>query len=199
MDKKNIGIDEVGRGALAGPVSIGAFCVFKDKEKSFKDKIDSFHITLHDSKKLSKKQREEWYAFLCELQKEKLCDFCVAHVSSKTIDKEGIVFALNKGIFLSLLKLSPEKDSTILLDGSLYAPKEYTDQKTIIKGDETEYVISCASIVAKVIRDRFMNKQSLIYKEYGFEKHVGYGTKAHYEVIHKHGPTPIHRKTFLHI
>jgi len=84
-----------------------------------------------------------------------------------------------------------------LLDGGLHAPKEYTNQETIIKGDEKEMIISMASVAAKVVRDREMVEMAQKYPEYGLEKHKGYGTKAHYENIRKNGISPIHRVTFL--
>lgn len=193
-----IGIDEVGRGALAGPVSVGGFLVYKKTEDLLLKKIDIFSTALRDSKKLSSKQRQEWYQFLLSLKKEKLCDFCVAHISPETIDKKGISYALKKAVEMVLNKLAPTPNKiTVLLDGSLYAPKSYIHQKTIIKGDELEKTISCASIIAKVTRDQLMKKESEKYKNYGFENHVGYGTKAHYEAIGKYGIVEIHRKTFL--
>jgi ribonuclease HII len=92
------------------------------------------------------------------------------------------------------------QDSSLLniyLDGGLKAPSEYKNQKTVIKGDELHPVISCASIVAKVSRDRLMDDYTKEYPEYGFENHAGYGTKAHYDAIKKHGVTVLHRKSFL--
>jgi ribonuclease HII len=86
----------------------------------------------------------------------------------------------------------------VYLDGGLHAPVEYIHQETIIRGDELHPVISMASIMAKVSRDRIMTKFALEYPEYGFENHSGYGTKAHYEAIKKHGQTPIHRKSFMY-
>jgi ribonuclease HII len=85
----------------------------------------------------------------------------------------------------------------LFLDGGLKAPKEYVNQQTIIKGDELHPVISCASIIAKVSRDNLMTKYGEEFPEYGFEKHAGYGTKAHYEAIKKHGMIALHRKSFL--
>lgn len=88
-------------------------------------------------------------------------------------------------------------DTTVLLDGGLKAPDEYKDQKTIIKGDEKEVCIALASIIAKVIRDRYMVKIAQKYPKYGFEEHKGYGTKKHYEAIQKSGISPLHRLCFL--
>jgi ribonuclease HII len=217
-----IGIDEVGRGPIAGPVAVCAF-LLKD-EKILENQKDKNLPKLKDSKKLSKKQRELWFEYLKKQKEEGNCDYFVSFVSSENIDKFGIAKCIQKALDKSLMKItSPENLFTrssdeggrvarpsqkdiqdqfssfhIFLDGGLHAPKEYENQETIIKGDELYPVISCASIIAKVTRDRIMAKYGKEYPEYGFEKHSGYGTKAHYEAIKKHGRTPIHRKTFIH-
>lgn len=193
-----IGIDEVGRGALAGPVSVGGFLIYKKTENIFNQKVKEFVVPLRDSKKLSKVQRDKWNSFLYELRKEKLCDFCVAHVSAETIDEKGISFALSKGVSMVLKKLTENKGSiAVLLDGGLKAPSIYKNQKTIIKGDETEYAISFASIIAKVSRDTLVSKYDSTYPQYGFSSHVGYGTPFHIEAIKKEGSSDVHRKSFL--
>ncbi len=224
-----IGIDEVGRGPIAGPVAV---CVFICKPDFF-DTLPTSPTggklpKLRDSKKLSAKQRDEWFVYLQKCKKEGKCDFQVSYVSSENIDKFGIVKCIQKALETSLSKVvaSVHKNFpalpslrglrhgenfhkptslqnanfdffSIFLDGGLKAPKEYVNQQTIIKGDELYPVISCASIVAKVSRDRVMKKYALEYPDYGFENHVGYGTKAHYLAIKKNGTTAIHRKTFL--
>lgn len=226
--KYKIGIDEVGRGPIAGPVCV---CSFLVKEESFLEFCtsptgaelgDKKLPKLRDSKKLSKKQREEWFEFLYEAKKNNLCDFAISFVSSENIDNFGIVKCIQKALDESLCKVtSPDilflksrglgdgsrcqtskkeyqASFNIFLDGGLYAPKEFIYQKTIIKGDELHPIISLASIVAKVSRDKIMEKYGKDYPEYGFEKHSGYGTKKHYEAIKKHGQTPIHRKSFIH-
>ncbi len=226
-DKKyKIGIDEVGRGPIAGPVAVCAFLVKDDKflfsctDENFikENKLSK----LRDSKKLSRKQREEWSLFLHEAKKNNLCDFVVSFVSPENIDKFGIAKCIQKALDESLKKITSQEmllmrssyegdgsgarpslkaftaSFNVLLDGGLHAPKEYINQETFIKGDELHPVISLASIVAKVSRDRVMEKFAKEYPEYIFEKHVGYGTKAHYEAIRKYGQTPIHRKTFIH-
>ena len=242
MDKthKNIkyivGIDEVGRGPIAGPVAVCAFMAKDDDFLLFCSNVDYLKEKklpkLKDSKKLSKKQREEWFEYLKVAKAEGFCDYSVSFVSSENIDKFGIAKCIQKALNKSLEKVvshnsfnkvasqqfpnfprfTPEGpyadenfgipvslDSlSIFLDGGLHASKEYINQETIIKGDELHPVISMASIMAKVSRDRIMEKYAKVYPEYGFEKHVGYGTKAHYEAIKKHGQTPIHRKTFIH-
>ncbi|MEI6400241.1 MAG: ribonuclease HII [bacterium] len=192
-----IGIDEVGRGPVAGPVTVCAF-VFLDEKLAKKKNLHNSK----DSKKLTEKKRNEWFVQIRQWQKEGKCDFVVTSVSAQMIDKIGIVPSIQKALNMSLKKLVPRScqlEPHILLDGGLKAPKEYAHQKTIIKGDEKESVIAMASIVAKVTRDGYMRKMATKYPEYGFEKHVGYGTKAHYEAIKKYGMTPLHRRTFLRI
>lgn len=197
MDKslKNVryivGIDEVGRGPIAGPVAV---CSFKC-EPSFFDSI-LIDTPLRDSKKLTKNQREKWFKYLKEEKTKGNCDFSVSMVSAEWIDKVGIVRAIQKALDKSLEKIA-SSNLAVYLDGGLKAPKEYINQQTIIKGDELHAVISCASIIAKVSRDSLMSKYAKEYLEYGFENHVGYGTKAHYEAIKKYGLTVLHRRTFL--
>ena len=185
-----VGIDEVGRGPIAGPVAVGVFLMDKKHQKLLKG--------IKDSKALGKKGREIWHKKILELKKQKIVDFKVSYVSSEIIDKKGIAysirFAMQKS--LSSLKISPQKVS-VLLDGSLYAPMEYKYQKTIIKGDEKEIVIAAASVVAKISRDALMEKLAKKYPKYPFEKHKGYGTKAHYSRVKKHGFSKIHRRSFL--
>ena len=173
-----------------------AVCSFKCKPDFF-DSI-SLHTPLRDSKKLSKKQREEWFVYLKQEKEKGNCDFAVSMVSAEWIDKVGIVRAITKALNASLVKIVDERDEvSVYLDGGLKAPEQFKHQQTIIKGDVLHPVISCASIVAKVTRDKLMYDYAKEYSEYGFENHVGYGTKAHYEAIKKHGVTVLHRKTFL--
>ncbi len=188
-----VGIDEVGRGPIAGPVAV---CSFKCKPDFF-DSI-SLNTPLRDSKKLSKNQREEWFVYLQQEKEKGNCDFAVSMVSAEWIDKVGIVRVITKALNASLVKIVDERDEvSVYLDGGLKAPEQFKHQQTIIKGDVLHPVISCASIVAKVTRDKLMYDYAKEYSEYGFENHVGYGTKAHYEAIKKHGVTVLHRKTFL--
>lgn len=207
-----IGIDEVGRGPIAGPVAV---CTFLIKDNKFielaigkaygkNDKEENKLPKLRDSKKLSKKQREIWYEFLKSEKEKGNCDFAVSFVSSENIDKFGIAKCIRKALDESLKKVvsfssKPGLDEfKVFLDGGLHAPKEFVNQETIIKGDELQPVISLASIVAKVSRDKVMENFAKKYPEYGFDKHMGYGTKAHYDAIKKYGQTPIHRKSFIH-
>ncbi len=197
-----IGIDEVGRGPLAGPVAVCSF-IIKD-DSLLKNQEEKKLPKLKDSKKLSSKQREIWFEYLKKSKAEDLCDYSVSFVSGEFIDKFGINKCIQKALNESLLKVtSPEmlferSSLFIFLDGGLHAKAEYLNQETIIRGDELHPVISMASIMAKVSRDRIMIKYAKDYPEYGFERHMGYGTKAHYEAIKTYGQTLIHRKTFIH-
>lgn len=194
MVKDIIGIDEVGRGPIAGPVAVCSFRCGPD----FFTTIIEIKTPLRDSKKLSKKQREEWFVYLQQCKKDGLCDYAVSFVSPENIDRFGIAPSIKKALKVSLEKIAPDaNDVLVYLDGGLKAPEQFTHQETIIKGDELHPVISCASIIAKVSRDRVMTMHAKDYPDYGFENHSGYGTKAHYEAIKKHGMTVLHRKTFL--
>ncbi len=190
-----VGIDEVGRGPIAGPVAVGAVSVKSDiLAKNGKKMLKG----IKDSKKLTEKQREKWFAKMEEWAKEGKIGFAVSFENSKTIDRIGISKSIKRAIEKSLKKLKlPPKKSKVLLDGSLKAPKEYKNQKTIIRGDEKIPIISLASIAAKVLRDRMMVKLGKKYPQYGFERHKGYGTKNHYENLEKYGLFYPHRKSFL--
>lgn len=192
-----IGIDEAGRGPLAGPVSVGAVLFSYDEYEKFKKESEDT-LAGKDSKKLTEKKREEWFKNIEEKKQADSLNFSVAFSSSNIIDNKGIVPAINIAIkkIFSEFRIEPEQ-CLVLLDGNLKAPHEFKNQKTIIKGDEKEPVISLASIVAKVSRDRYIVDLSKKYPEYGFERHKGYGTKAHYEMIKKHGLCNIHRRSFL--
>lgn len=185
-----VGVDEAGRGPLAGPVSVGVVSI------PIKTKLLFEGLT--DSKKLSEKKREEWFQKIQEWNREGKLQYAVSLVSSSIIDKKGIVFAINLGMSRCVRKLGINpKQTLVLLDGSLHAPKEFLHQRTIIKGDEKISVISLASIVAKVTRDRYMVKLAMKYPEYAFDVHKGYGTLIHRMAIKKSGISKIHRKTFL--
>jgi ribonuclease HII len=188
--KYSLGIDEAGRGPLAGPVAVGAVRV----GKSFDKKIFK---GIKDSKKLSPQKREEWFLRAEDLQKAGTLDWAVALVSEKVIDKQGIAPAIRLGMKRCLQKLSANTNDHIFLDGGLKLPAEYIFQETIIKGDEKVAVISLASICAKVMRDRYMTKLSKKYPKYGFDIHKGYGTEVHIKAIKKHGASKAHRKSFL--
>jgi ribonuclease HII len=198
MITHTLGIDEAGRGPLAGPVAIGVVKVHTDHEKKLKNLVKK--IKGKDSKKLSPIQREEWFEKLQGWKQEKILDFHVALVSSQHIDTRGITHAIKFGMKICLRKVKAECEScSIKLDGSLKAPDPFIHQKTIIKGDEKEWVISLASIAAKVTRDRYMTKmaQNALYRLYKLEIHKGYGTQVHRALILKYGPSKLHRMSFL--
>ncbi|MEK9131327.1 MAG: ribonuclease HII [Patescibacteria group bacterium] len=186
-----VGIDEVGRGPIAGPVAVGACSVPADFDFSFCRGI-------RDSKKLTARGREEWEKKIMYAQEEGKLLYAVAFVSSKAIDTKGLSYAIKKALATSLRKVTTDpKYTQVLLDGGLKAPAEFIYQKTIVKGDEKEPVISLASIVAKVTRDRHMVKLSKQYPHYDFHVHKGYGTRAHYQKLKRYGLSPEHRRSFL--
>jgi ribonuclease HII len=196
-----IGIDEVGRGPIAGPVAVCAFMCSLDFTQKITEKLPK----LRDSKKLSKLQREKWFAYLKDQKVKGLCDFAVSYVSAENIDTFGISKAIKKALETSLFNITTKANPAInpdqvsvYLDGGLKAPPEFIHQETIIRGDELHPVISFASIVAKVSRDHVMCLFAKEYPNYSFEKHSGYGTASHYAAIKTHGLTPIHRRSFIH-
>lgn len=186
-----VGIDEAGRGPLAGPLVVGGIRI----NLKFKIQTKKLLNGIKDSKKLSVKKREEWFKILTGDPRVK---WAVAKISPGVIDKINIARAANLGAKLVFKKLSHGKNCHALLDGSLYLPKAIA-QKTIIKGDEKIPIISAASIIAKVTRDRIMARLHKKYPQYGFETHKGYGTKSHYEKIKKFGSSSIHRRSFIHL
>ena len=199
-----VGIDEVGRGPLAGPVAVCAVCLnTKNNDKrniydiSYISKMKKFFRGARDSKKLSARKREEIFQKIKEAQRQDILRYIVRYESNEVIDKKGINFAIKSCIrkCLTGLKLNPKK-TEIFLDGGLKAPKEFIYQKTIIRGDDKKLVISLASIVAKVSRDALMTKMAKKFPEYGFENHKGYGTQSHIRAIRKNGLSQIHRGTF---
>lgn len=186
-----VGIDEVGRGPIAGPVAVGAFVFLSSKAKKI-------FRGVKESKQLSEDMREKWFAVIERAKKDGSVDFRVSFESQKIIDSKGLSWAIRRALKRSLTLLDIDPDKTkVLLDGGLKAPEEYVDQKTIIKGDEKETVIALASICAKVLRDRKMAKLGKRYPQYGFHSHKGYGTKGHYLAIKKHGLLNEHRRSFV--
>lgn len=180
------GIDEAGRGPLAGPVAVGAVVM----------KPDSMLEWVNDSKKVTEKRREILYDRIIE---DSLA-WSVALVSQQEIDELNILNATKKGLSTALKEVIEklEKKPDIILTDALREIDTFNvPYQSIIKGDATCYSISCASILAKVTRDRIMKEWDEVYPQYGFAKHKGYGTSAHIEAIKKYGPCQIHRKTFI--
>lgn len=176
------GIDEAGRGPLAGPVVCASVIMPLDESSIIKG--------IDDSKKLSQKERERLYPLIIE----KAISYCIVEIDSDIIDKINILNATKLGMKNALCGLSVKPD-IVLID----AVKIDTDlpQDNIIKGDSKSYNIASASILAKVYRDRLMMKYDLEYPEYQFAKHKGYGTKLHIENIKKYGKCQLHRQTFI--
>lgn len=195
MDKTPyiVGIDEAGRGPVAGPVSVGIFVI---RNKAILRPRNE-KLKLRDSKKLSERERKEWMLQIETWKEEGKIDWMVMQGSASRIDKEGIAVVIRKLIEDGLKKMKIPFNALLYLDGSLKAPSKYITQKTIIKGDEKIRVISLASICAKVTRDEYMKKISKKYPEYQLWKHKGYGTEAHMNFLKKHGMSPLHRKSFL--
>lgn len=174
------GVDEVGRGCLAGPVVVAA--VILDPNRPIKG--------LRDSKKLSAKKREE----LAQEIKEKALAWSVAAMGPEVIDKINILQATLEAMKAAVEKLPVEPDF-VQVDGNKL-PKWKWLSEAIVKGDDKVEWISAASIIAKTTRDAYMCKIAKLYPQYGFEHHVGYGTAEHIKALKAYGPTPIHRKTF---
>lgn len=179
------GVDEAGRGPLAGPVV--AACVVIDANF----KIDDELKLVADSKKLSAKNREKLFTVI----KEKALSVEISVVGHETIDKINILqaslFAMKKSI-----EACKNKPDYVLIDGNQKIPGLMTKQQTIISGDAKVFCIAAASIIAKVSRDFLMLQEDKKYPEYQFAKHKGYGTKLHLEALEKYGPCPIHRQSF---
>lgn len=183
------GIDEAGRGPIAGPVAVGIAVV--------KDRFDwSLIPGVTDSKKLSEKKRAAIFAQAKALKKEGLLDYEVVLMSAKQIDKMGVSKAIAAAIEKGCTKLNLDKKRTyIKLDGLLKAPDVFS-QETIIKGDQKEKIIGLASICAKEIRDAYMIKVDKKFPEYGFAIHKGYGTKNHRMMVCEKGMSTEHRESY---
>lgn len=176
------GIDEAGRGPLAGPVVAGAVILPKD--------CDLLYI--NDSKQLSEKKREELYTAILE---KALC-WGVGYASPQRIDEINILQATYEAMREAISKLHLQPD--LLLNDAVTIPQVSIRQIPIIKGDAKSISIGAASIIAKVTRDRLMREYDQLFPGYGFAKNKGYGGEAHIEALKKYGPTPIHRKSFIH-
>ena len=175
------GIDEVGRGPLAGPVVAGAVILPKDCDILY----------LNDSKKLSEKKREELYDIIME----KAISTGLGFIAPQRIDEINILQATYEAMREAIGKLNPTPD--LLLNDAVHIPGVPIKQVPIIKGDAKSISIAAASIIAKVTRDRLMVKYDEIYPEYGFASNKGYGAQMHIDALRKFGPTPIHRRSFI--
>lgn len=180
------GIDEAGRGPLAGPVAVGAVVM----------KPDSMLEWVNDSKKVTERRREILYDRIIE---DSLA-LSVQLVPETKIDEINILEATKYGLNLAIkdiINQLQKKPDIVIVDALREINTENIPYESIIKGDATCYSISCASILAKVTRDRLMRQWDEVYPQYGFAKNKGYGTKDHIEALKKYGPCMIHRKTFI--
>ena len=184
--EKNInyicGIDEAGRGPLAGPVVVGAVILPKD----------SFIEGVNDSKKISEKKREKIYEQILE----EAISYSVGIVDQKTIDEINILNATKLGVKIALEGLKQRPD-VIMVDALNNMDTLGIPYISVVKGDAKNYSIAAASIIAKVTRDRIMKEWDEIYPIYGFSKHKGYGTAEHIRIIKENGPCILHRKSFI--
>lgn len=180
------GVDEAGKGPLAGPVSAGAVMIHSSSQV-----VEG----VRDSKLLSAKQREKVFEEICS----RSSSFGIGLVEAEEIDSIGIDMAVQKAMLMALEMLEKQYGtplSYVIVDGSKTKILPRYQSVRIKKGGLYHYSISAGSILAKVTRDRLMHQKALEYPVYGFEKHVGYGTKAHLDAIEKYGPCPLHRKSF---
>lgn len=175
------GVDEAGRGPLAGPVCAAAVILPRNIEIA----------GLNDSKKLSEKSREKLYDEICE----KAISFGIAFASVAEIEELNILNAAMLAMNRAIAQLEPQPELA-LIDGNRSSAIEISS-RCVIKGDAKCADIAAASILAKVTRDRYMLEIAEKYPEYHFERHKGYGTKLHYEALREHGPCEIHRPSFL--
>lgn len=175
------GVDEAGRGPLAGPVVAGAVIFPLEEVKDF----------IKDSKKLTEKIREKAFEFIIDKAKA----WSVGIINEKEIDKINIFNATIKAMKLAVVSLKLKPD-LLLIDGNKRLPELKINQRCIVDGDDLSVSIAAASIIAKVTRDRIMRKYDTAFPEYGFTRHKGYGTKEHYSAIKKYGTCSIHRRSF---
>ncbi len=175
------GVDEAGRGPLAGPVYAAAVILPEDAELS----------GINDSKKLTPKKREELFEKITQIA----VSYAIFSVDEKEIDEINILNATHKAMNGAVNNLS-QKPDYVIIDGNSIKGMEIAHE-TVVKGDAKSISIAAASILAKVSRDRYIDEMGKVYPEYGFENHKGYGTKAHTDAILKYGVCPIHRRTFL--
>ncbi len=178
----NIGIDEVGRGAWAGPLLVVA--------AEFKSRTTLGNIK--DSKRLTKRQRELLHAQLIIA-----CNFGVGRVEPQEIDDIGLSSAMRLAVTRALLDIKAKINDEIIIDGNInYCPQEFVNSRCQINADETVPIVSAASIIAKVMRDNLMAELAREYPNYGFERHMGYGTKYHREALAEFGVSNIHRLSY---
>lgn len=189
-----VGVDEVGRGPVAGPVYVCAFACEADAVASI---LAGTKLPIRDSKKLTKKMREKWFEYLKTLVKEKKVRYIMTKALNTEIDNKGIAVCIHAAVDNCLERLELDIANTkVFLDGGLHAHPKFI-QETLVKGDENVPVIALASIVAKVSRDAEMGELAKAYPDYSWDKNSGYGTSAHMKAITEKGTSPLHRISFL--
>ncbi|MEW6118239.1 MAG: ribonuclease HII [Nitrospirota bacterium] len=177
------GVDEAGRGPLAGPVVAAAVIL----------PIDVRIAGVRDSKRIPKREREQLFWNILD----NAVDFGIGVVGAEEIDRINILQATRQAMHRAVLDLSHPSD--LVLVDAVHIPAISLRQRALVKGDAKSASIAAASILAKVIRDRIMNRYHLIYPQYGFDRHKGYGTRAHLDKLREYGPCPIHRKSFQNV
>lgn len=188
---KNIAaVDEVGMGPLAGPVFV---CAVSINKKLFKKSVRRKQLLwLRDSKQLSARKRQEYFEYLTKIPE---VDWKISFSYPKTIDRLNIYQTARKAMIRAINRLKKKPD-IVLVDGKTEIKNLNIKQIPIVKGDRYVFSIACASLIAKVLRDRYMEKAAKKFPDYGFEKHKGYATKFHRQKLRRHGPSPIHRISF---
>ncbi len=179
-----VGVDEVGRGSWAGPLLVVA-------AKPIRELPDG----LKDSKQLTKQQRQEFFELI-----RQSCQLGEGWVQPEEIDQHGLAQAMRLGVSRALIMLGAGFDDEVIIDGNVnYCPPQYANAKAVIGADAQYPIVSAASIYAKVLRDTHMTRLSQLYPMHAFEQHVGYGTELHRLLLHVHGITKIHRKSYAPI
>ncbi len=190
-----IGIDEVGRGSLAGPVYVAAICV----PSRYRIRAAQRNLPLRDSKKMTPRQRNIWVRWA--RQTEHVLS-STSYATNRTIDRINVSQAANRAAqsaYHRLIKANPHLRTatlTVITDGGLHLPM-HIPHTSIIRGDEQYPAIALASIIAKVTRDKRMEREHKKYPSYAFSRHKGYGTQLHRKILKRRGPTDIHRLTFI--
>ena len=189
LHKPVIGIDEVGRGPLAGPV-VSCACVFLDYQID-KSILENFN----DSKKLSRKKRSNALKIINQLKNHNKINYAIGSASVKEIDSINILEATKLSMKRAVTKLNYNKGN-LIIDGKIDLKLNQYSYRGVIKGDEKSYTIATASIIAKIYRDNYMRRLSINYPQYQWEKNAGYGTKNHIIIIKEKGFTKHHRTSF---
>ncbi|HDY73154.1 MAG TPA: ribonuclease HII [Candidatus Jorgensenbacteria bacterium] len=188
-----IGVDEAGRGPLAGPLVVAAVAV--PRHVQFRHKAGG---ALRDSKQMTPLQRERWFQYIME---HDYIAYTVSWVTPRVIDNINIARAADRAATRAVGRLVtqenlPTNNTTVLLDGALYLTNDIP-YRTVVRGDTIFRAIKLAAIVAKVYRDSVMTRLDLVHREYGFAQHKGYGTRMHYKRLRMYGPSPVHRLSFI--